>query len=148
MCQIPTCCRGRTITLLFNDTPNFSFLALFNADGQGCVHYNLKSWWVSWKLMAPGKYLWGQQRGALRWQGSPWGRERPGSVQKLRRPQGSACRNIGTLRPSTCCVFIIANEEGSSPRPTPLVPHSTKIFGSINEQFFSGEKCLNQERVK
>lgn len=48
----------------------------------------------------------------------------------------------------TCCVFIIANEEGSSPRPTQLVPHSTKIFGSINEQFFSGEKCLNQERVK
>ncbi|XP_054585831.1 uncharacterized protein C3orf20 homolog isoform X2 [Eptesicus fuscus] len=43
MCQIPTCCRGRTITLLFNDTPNFSFLALFNAEGQGCVHYNLKS---------------------------------------------------------------------------------------------------------
>ncbi|XP_045435169.1 uncharacterized protein C3orf20 homolog isoform X1 [Pipistrellus kuhlii] len=43
MCQIPTCCRGRTITLLFNDTPNFSCLALFNAEGQGCVHYNLKS---------------------------------------------------------------------------------------------------------
>ncbi|XP_039693299.1 uncharacterized protein C3orf20 homolog [Pteropus medius] len=43
MCQIPTCCRGRTITCLFNDTPNFSFLALFNAEGQGCVHYNLKA---------------------------------------------------------------------------------------------------------
>ncbi|XP_036188194.1 uncharacterized protein C3orf20 homolog isoform X3 [Myotis myotis] len=43
MCQIPTCCGGRTITLLFNDTPSFSFLALFNAEGQGCVHYNLKS---------------------------------------------------------------------------------------------------------
>ncbi|XP_023605387.1 uncharacterized protein C3orf20 homolog [Myotis lucifugus] len=43
MCQIPTCCGGRTITLLFNDTPNFSFLALFNAEGQGFVHYNLKS---------------------------------------------------------------------------------------------------------
>ncbi|KAM5231853.1 uncharacterized protein C3orf20 homolog [Hipposideros larvatus] len=42
MCQIPTCCRGRTITCLFNDTPNF-FLALFNAEGQGCVHYNLKA---------------------------------------------------------------------------------------------------------
>ncbi|XP_062971523.1 uncharacterized protein C3orf20 homolog [Cynocephalus volans] len=43
MCQIPTCCRGRTITCLFNDTPGFSFLALFNAEGQGCVHYNLKT---------------------------------------------------------------------------------------------------------
>ncbi|XP_042767483.1 uncharacterized protein C3orf20 homolog isoform X4 [Panthera leo] len=43
MCQIPTCCRGRTITCLFNDTPSFSFLALFNAEGQGCVHYNLKA---------------------------------------------------------------------------------------------------------
>ncbi|XP_014586879.3 uncharacterized protein C3orf20 homolog isoform X1 [Equus caballus] len=43
MCQIPTCCRGRTITYLFNDTPSFSFLALFNAEGQGCVHYNLKA---------------------------------------------------------------------------------------------------------
>ncbi|XP_053455811.1 uncharacterized protein C3orf20 homolog [Nycticebus coucang] len=43
MCQIPTCCRGRTITCLFSDTPAVSFLALFNADGQGCVHYNLKT---------------------------------------------------------------------------------------------------------
>ncbi|XP_037682817.1 uncharacterized protein C3orf20 homolog [Choloepus didactylus] len=43
MCQIPTCCRGRAITFLFNDTPSFSFLALFNAEGQGCVHYNLKA---------------------------------------------------------------------------------------------------------
>nr|KAF6420000.1 hypothetical protein HJG59_001868 [Molossus molossus] len=43
ICQIPTCCRGRTITCLFNDTPNFSFLALFTAEGQGCVHYNLKA---------------------------------------------------------------------------------------------------------
>ncbi|KAB1264370.1 uncharacterized protein Cadr_000020725 [Camelus dromedarius] len=43
MCQIPTCCRGRAITCLFNDTPSFSFLAMFNAEGQGCVHYNLKS---------------------------------------------------------------------------------------------------------
>nr|XP_025741011.1 uncharacterized protein C3orf20 homolog isoform X3 [Callorhinus ursinus] len=42
MCQIPTCCRGRAITCLFNDTPSF-FLALFNADGQGCVHYNVKA---------------------------------------------------------------------------------------------------------
>ncbi|XP_016065329.1 PREDICTED: uncharacterized protein C3orf20 homolog [Miniopterus natalensis] len=42
MCQIPTCCRGRPITCLFNDTPNF-FLALFNAEGQGYVHYNLKA---------------------------------------------------------------------------------------------------------
>ncbi|XP_022262050.1 uncharacterized protein C3orf20 homolog isoform X4 [Canis lupus familiaris] len=42
MCQIPTCCRGRTITYLFNDTPNF-FLALFNAEGQGYVYYNLKA---------------------------------------------------------------------------------------------------------
>ncbi|XP_058144753.1 uncharacterized protein C3orf20 homolog [Dasypus novemcinctus] len=43
MCQIPTCCRGRAITFLFNDTPSFSFLALFSAEGQGCVHYNLKT---------------------------------------------------------------------------------------------------------
>ncbi|XP_043299151.1 uncharacterized protein C3orf20 homolog isoform X2 [Cervus canadensis] len=43
VCQIPTCCRGRAITCLFNDTPSFSFLALFNAEGQGCVHYNLKA---------------------------------------------------------------------------------------------------------
>ncbi|XP_045668366.1 uncharacterized protein C3orf20 homolog [Ursus americanus] len=42
MCQIPTCCRGRTITCLFNDTPSF-FLALLNAEGQGCVHYNMKA---------------------------------------------------------------------------------------------------------
>ncbi|XP_075407008.1 uncharacterized protein C3orf20 homolog [Tenrec ecaudatus] len=43
MCQIPTCCRGRTITWLFSDTPNFSFLALFNTEGQGCVQYNAKT---------------------------------------------------------------------------------------------------------
>ncbi|KAG8516945.1 putative protein C3orf20 [Galemys pyrenaicus] len=43
VCQIPTCCRGRTVTFLFNDTPSFSFLALLNAEGQGCVHYNLKA---------------------------------------------------------------------------------------------------------
>ncbi|XP_061051589.1 uncharacterized protein C3orf20 homolog [Eubalaena glacialis] len=43
VCQIPTCCRGRAITCLFNDTPSFSFLAMFNAEGQGCVHYNLKA---------------------------------------------------------------------------------------------------------
>ncbi|XP_003409787.1 uncharacterized protein C3orf20 homolog [Loxodonta africana] len=43
MCQIPTCCRGRAITWLFNDVPNFSFLALFNAEGQGCVQYNTKA---------------------------------------------------------------------------------------------------------
>ncbi|KAF6098698.1 hypothetical protein HJG60_001830 [Phyllostomus discolor] len=43
LCQIPTCCRGRTITCLFNDTSNFSFLALFNAEGQGCVHHNQKA---------------------------------------------------------------------------------------------------------
>ncbi|KAM6162700.1 LOW QUALITY PROTEIN: uncharacterized protein C3orf20 homolog [Erethizon dorsatum] len=42
ICQIPLCCRERAITCLFNDTPNYSFLALFNAEGQGCVHYNLK----------------------------------------------------------------------------------------------------------
>ncbi|XP_033615638.1 uncharacterized protein C3orf20 homolog isoform X2 [Fukomys damarensis] len=44
VCQIPTCCRGRAITCLFNDTPDYSFLALFNAEGQGCVHYNLKTY--------------------------------------------------------------------------------------------------------
>uniref|UniRef100_A0A8D2DN44 Chromosome 3 open reading frame 20 n=1 Tax=Sciurus vulgaris TaxID=55149 RepID=A0A8D2DN44_SCIVU len=43
VCQIPTCCRGRAITCLFNDTPNFPFLALFNAEGQGCVQYNVKN---------------------------------------------------------------------------------------------------------
>ncbi|XP_006160741.1 uncharacterized protein C3orf20 homolog [Tupaia chinensis] len=43
MCQIPTCCKGRAITCLFNDTPSSSLLALFNAEGQGCVHYNLKT---------------------------------------------------------------------------------------------------------
>ncbi|CAO2605953.1 Uncharacterized protein C3orf20 homolog [Lemmus lemmus] len=42
MLQIPTCCRGKLITCLFNDMPN-TFLALFNADGQGCVYYNLKN---------------------------------------------------------------------------------------------------------
>ncbi|XP_004692270.1 PREDICTED: uncharacterized protein C3orf20 homolog [Condylura cristata] len=43
VCQIPTCCRGRAVTFLFNDMPTFSFLALLNAEGQGCVHYNLKA---------------------------------------------------------------------------------------------------------
>ncbi|KAL1790472.1 hypothetical protein HispidOSU_017475 [Sigmodon hispidus] len=42
MLQIPTCCRGKPITCLFNDMPN-TFLALFSADGQGCVYYNLKN---------------------------------------------------------------------------------------------------------
>ncbi|XP_059114206.1 uncharacterized protein C3orf20 homolog [Peromyscus eremicus] len=42
MLQIPTCCRGKPITCLFNDVPN-TFLALFNSDGQGCVYYNLKN---------------------------------------------------------------------------------------------------------
>ncbi|XP_028628930.1 uncharacterized protein C3orf20 homolog [Grammomys surdaster] len=40
--QIPTCCRGKPITCLFNDIPN-TFLALFNAEGLGCVYYNLKN---------------------------------------------------------------------------------------------------------
>nr|XP_035129642.1 uncharacterized protein C3orf20 homolog isoform X1 [Callithrix jacchus]XP_035129643.1 uncharacterized protein C3orf20 homolog isoform X1 [Callithrix jacchus]XP_035129644.1 uncharacterized protein C3orf20 homolog isoform X1 [Callithrix jacchus]XP_054101936.1 uncharacterized protein C3orf20 homolog isoform X1 [Callithrix jacchus]XP_054101937.1 uncharacterized protein C3orf20 homolog isoform X1 [Callithrix jacchus]XP_054101939.1 uncharacterized protein C3orf20 homolog isoform X1 [Callithrix ja len=43
ICQIPTCCRGRTITYLFNDIPGSSLLALFNAKGQVYVHYNLKT---------------------------------------------------------------------------------------------------------
>uniref|UniRef100_A0A8D2GRR3 Chromosome 3 open reading frame 20 n=1 Tax=Urocitellus parryii TaxID=9999 RepID=A0A8D2GRR3_UROPR len=43
MCQIPTCCRARAITCLFSDTPNFTFLALFSAEGHGYVHYNAKS---------------------------------------------------------------------------------------------------------
>uniref|UniRef100_H0V8K4 Chromosome 3 open reading frame 20 n=1 Tax=Cavia porcellus TaxID=10141 RepID=H0V8K4_CAVPO len=43
ICQIPTCCKARAITFLFNDTPSYSFLALFNAEGQGCVQYNLKT---------------------------------------------------------------------------------------------------------
>uniref|UniRef100_A0A8D1F8Z3 FAM194 C-terminal domain-containing protein n=1 Tax=Sus scrofa TaxID=9823 RepID=A0A8D1F8Z3_PIG len=43
MCQIPTCCKGRAITCLFNDTPSFSFLAMFSAEGQGCVQHNLKA---------------------------------------------------------------------------------------------------------
>ncbi|XP_029412965.1 uncharacterized protein C3orf20 homolog [Nannospalax galili] len=42
MLQIPTCCRGRSITCLFNDIPN-TFLALFSAEGQGYVYYNLKN---------------------------------------------------------------------------------------------------------
>ncbi|XP_048212278.1 uncharacterized protein C3orf20 homolog [Perognathus longimembris pacificus] len=42
VCQIPTCCKGRSITCLFNDIPHL-FLALFNAEGQGCVHYNTKA---------------------------------------------------------------------------------------------------------
>ncbi|XP_049622416.1 uncharacterized protein C3orf20-like [Suncus etruscus] len=42
VCQIPTCCKGRAITFLFNDSPNL-FLALFTTEGQGCVHYNLKT---------------------------------------------------------------------------------------------------------
>ncbi|XP_058423936.1 uncharacterized protein C3orf20-like [Diceros bicornis minor] len=42
MCQIPTCCKGRTITYLLDDTPNFSVLALFDDEGQGWVNYNLK----------------------------------------------------------------------------------------------------------
>nr|XP_040147072.1 uncharacterized protein C3orf20 homolog isoform X3 [Ictidomys tridecemlineatus] len=43
MCQIPTCCRARAVTCLFSDTPNFTFLALFSAEGHGYVHYNAKS---------------------------------------------------------------------------------------------------------
>ncbi|XP_069907152.1 uncharacterized protein C3orf20 [Oryctolagus cuniculus] len=42
VCQIPTCCRERTITYLYNDVPH-SFLALFIADSQGYVHYNAKT---------------------------------------------------------------------------------------------------------
>ncbi|XP_032761974.1 uncharacterized protein C3orf20 homolog isoform X2 [Rattus rattus] len=42
MLQIPTCCRGKPITCLFNDIPNI-FLAVFNAEGLGCVYYNLKN---------------------------------------------------------------------------------------------------------
>ncbi|XP_060239739.1 uncharacterized protein C3orf20 homolog [Meriones unguiculatus] len=42
MLQIPTCCRGKPITCLFNDSPN-TFLALFNAEGLGCVYYNIKN---------------------------------------------------------------------------------------------------------
>ncbi|XP_040850832.1 uncharacterized protein C3orf20-like [Ochotona curzoniae] len=41
-CQIPTCCRERTITYLYNDLPH-SLLALFIADSQGYVHYNVKT---------------------------------------------------------------------------------------------------------
>ncbi|XP_040851193.1 uncharacterized protein C3orf20-like [Ochotona curzoniae] len=41
-CQIPTCCRERTITYLYNDLPR-SLLALFIADSQGYVHYNVKT---------------------------------------------------------------------------------------------------------
>ncbi|XP_069871738.1 uncharacterized protein C3orf20 homolog [Dipodomys merriami] len=42
VCQIPTCCTGRSITCLFNDIPHL-FLALFSAEGQACVHYNSKA---------------------------------------------------------------------------------------------------------
>ena len=68
VCQIPTCCRGRAITCLFNDTPSFSFLALFNAEGQGCVHYNLKAWWVGGRNLGPMEESQGNEVGQ-------WGRK-------------------------------------------------------------------------
>ncbi|XP_051708533.1 uncharacterized protein C3orf20 [Oryctolagus cuniculus] len=42
VCQIPICCRDRNITYLYNDVPH-SFLALFIADSQSYVHYNVKT---------------------------------------------------------------------------------------------------------
>lgn len=51
---------------------------------------------------------------------SPWGKERSGSGQKL-RPQGNAYRNR-YFEALTCYIsIIIADENGSSPRPTSLV---------------------------
>ncbi|XP_072454485.1 uncharacterized protein C3orf20 homolog isoform X2 [Notamacropus eugenii] len=43
VCQIPTCCRGRYTTCIFNDTPNFHIIGLFTAEGHGSVQYNLKN---------------------------------------------------------------------------------------------------------
>ncbi|XP_074054578.1 uncharacterized protein C3orf20 homolog isoform X2 [Macrotis lagotis] len=43
VCQIPTCCRGRYTTCIFNDTPNFTIIGLFTAEGHGSVQYNLKN---------------------------------------------------------------------------------------------------------
>ncbi|XP_074139924.1 uncharacterized protein C3orf20 homolog isoform X2 [Sminthopsis crassicaudata] len=43
VCQIPTCCKGRYTTCIFNDTPSFSMIGLFTAEGHGNVQYNLKN---------------------------------------------------------------------------------------------------------
>ncbi|XP_027719604.1 uncharacterized protein C3orf20 homolog [Vombatus ursinus] len=43
VCQIPTCCKGRYTTCIFNDTPNFPIMGLFTAEGHGSVQYNLKN---------------------------------------------------------------------------------------------------------
>nr|XP_020837000.1 uncharacterized protein C3orf20 homolog [Phascolarctos cinereus] len=43
VCQIPTCCKGRYTTCIFNDTPNFPIIGLFTAEGHGSVQYNLKN---------------------------------------------------------------------------------------------------------
>ncbi|XP_068940602.1 uncharacterized protein C3orf20 homolog [Petaurus breviceps papuanus] len=43
ICQIPTCCKGRYTTCIFNDTPNFPIIGLFTAEGHGSVQYNLKN---------------------------------------------------------------------------------------------------------
>ncbi|XP_044532007.1 uncharacterized protein C3orf20 homolog [Gracilinanus agilis] len=41
--QIPTCCKGRYTTCIFNDTSNFPIIGLFTAEGHGSVNYNLKN---------------------------------------------------------------------------------------------------------
>ncbi|XP_055985265.1 uncharacterized protein C3orf20 homolog [Sorex fumeus] len=60
MCQIPTCCKGRAITWLFNDSPHL-FLALFTAEGQGCVHYNLAHY--NLKTRCPFVLVWDEEGG-------------------------------------------------------------------------------------
>ncbi|XP_059571980.1 uncharacterized protein C3orf20 homolog [Alligator mississippiensis] len=43
VCQLPLCCMGKCITLLFNDFPSLDVLACFAAEGQACVHYSFKA---------------------------------------------------------------------------------------------------------
>ncbi|XP_054990973.1 uncharacterized protein C3orf20 homolog [Sorex araneus] len=60
MCQIPTCCKGRAITCLFNDSPHL-FLALFTAEGQACVHSNLAHY--NLKARCPFVLVWDEEGG-------------------------------------------------------------------------------------
>nr|XP_060616992.1 uncharacterized protein C3orf20 homolog [Anolis sagrei ordinatus] len=43
MCQFPTCCGGRAITLLFQDTPNEGLLGILIPPAHACVSYSFKS---------------------------------------------------------------------------------------------------------
>lgn len=42
VCQFPTCCLGKTITLLFQEPPSQALLAIFMSQGQSCVGYSFK----------------------------------------------------------------------------------------------------------